>query len=157
MRLLLVAAFALSACAQTTATYPPNIFAPVGVSRSTLTDTCSGDVFELNGKTVEVGDAPSAQVVAQLDPVLLQRIEDLLRKGPNDLSPIDGFIRQYFAVTVDGKNLILVNVAWPYDSSFNDRAPNTLIDVCDGGMSFWHGVFDPSNSRLLKLVHNGVA
>lgn len=61
--------------------------------------------------------------------------------------------RQYFGIVAGGKHLIYVNAFSPDAGTKYWRT--RLVDVCDGGSSFWGVVFDPVAGNFSDLETNG--
>jgi hypothetical protein len=89
----------------------------------------------------------------------LPQISTLTKLDPNPGTRIDDprqYFRQYLAVVVKGKKMILLNAFCSNQERKNDWRKH-LVFVLDGGKCFWHATYDPAAARFSDLKVNGVA
>jgi hypothetical protein len=66
---------------------------------------------------------------------------------------VNAYIRQYFGIVVDGKQLVYINATAEAGPRTSPPA-GSVSDYCDGGTS-WGVLFDPTLKRFFDLAFNG--
>lgn len=88
----------------------------------------------------------------------LSQITTLGKVDSNPGARIDDprqYFRQYLAVVVNGRRMVLLNAFCSNQGHANDWRKH-LVFALDGGKCFWHAIYDPATARFFDLKVNGV-
>lgn len=77
------------------------------------------------------------------------------RSASDHIEHPDQYFRQYVAVLIAGRKRIFVN-AFCERQLFRGLRDHLVI-VSDGGICFWHALYDPATGKFSELVINGTA
>jgi len=79
--------------------------------------------------------------------------------GPSIRRRLGRYRRQYAGyLSPEGKQIIYVNCFWPSPNrTFGQRWQSQLVQVLDGGSSFWQICYNPKTRTFLAFSVNGVA
>jgi hypothetical protein len=90
----------------------------------------------------------------------LGQITALSSKYPDTSRHIDDptqYFRQYGAVIIDGRRVLLVNAICSLRQDKSDTWRRQLILASDGGKCYWRALYDVATQKFTSLAVNGVA
>jgi len=96
---------------------------------------------------------PTAEQIARLEPKLAEALTVLLAQHPSEGAPKPGiadYYRQYGGVIVHGRRLIYVN-GFRSGLTKDDHWKHEVVNVCDGGISFFGAAFDTETKTFMNL------
>ena len=110
---------------------------------------------------------PTADDVRMLEQDLVVFMREQSRSSPancTDFGPsirrnLGKYRRQYAGyLSPEGEQIIYVNCFWPSPNrTFGQRWQSQLVQVLDGGSSFWQICYNPKTRTFLAFSVNGVA
>lgn len=100
-----------------------------------------------------VSAADVRRVEAKLTELQRLRSEVCCLEGARVEEPAS-YYRQYVGLEILGRRMIYINALRSPEGLRDWRSE--VIDVCDGGASFWGALFDPVEGAFLDLAFNGM-